>query len=231
MLTAVKPDDLKAPPIPVNEVKPLDWSERLGIDLIRQHTKTDDVPGVTDPQLELYRAAAIEAAEMYTGLLLSCQKSITEPVDGPRSVRPGKTTYKHRLQYPSADGIIYLYGGNSPDDNRKFMVKPGSRTIHIPIRTGVLDLTNCCDPCSSHSINGGMMAVYRAGFKDASAVPAGVVLGCLQFLAWVIEHPGDELLTQRNRLEARSVGVSGSNNIAMVSGALETWRTYDPEAI
>jgi hypothetical protein len=78
-----------------------------------------------------------------------------------------------------------------------------------------------------------MMAAYRAGFKSPDDVPAGVVIGCLQFIAWIIEHPGDELLTQRNRKDnsTKVGGVSGNNNIAMVSGALEAWRMYDPEAI
>ena len=75
------------------------------------------------------------------------------------------------------------------------------------------------------------MCVYRAGFKDPTAVPAGVVLGILQYIAWVVEHPGDELLTQRNTLQAKSTGVQSSNNVAQISGALETWRQYDPEAI
>ena len=80
MFIAAKTPDLAAPPITPGELKPLDWSERLSIDMIRQHTKTDDVPAVTDDQLKLYRDAAIEAAEMYTGLLLSCQKSVVEPI-------------------------------------------------------------------------------------------------------------------------------------------------------
>lgn len=235
MFIAAKNPDLRAPPITVGEMKPLDWSERLSIDMIRTHTKTDDVPAVTDAQLKMYRDAAIEAAEFYTGLLLSCQRSVTEPIQRPfnRYDTPfyQKRTYKHRLQYPCADGLIYVYGGSHPDENRSFMVVPGTRTIHIPVRTGMLDMHNCCDPCSSHHLNGGLMAVYRAGFKDPSAVPAGVILGMLLFIAWIIEHPGDELLTQRNTLQSKSSGVQASNNIAQISGALETWRQYDPEAI
>ena len=38
-------------------------------------------------------------------------------------------------------------------------------------------------------------------------------------------------LTQRNTLQAKATGVQSSNNIAQISGALETWRQYDPEAI
>jgi hypothetical protein len=55
------------PPVEGVETK-LDWSGRLSIDMIRQHTKTDDIPGVTDDQLLIYRASAVEAAEAYTGM-------------------------------------------------------------------------------------------------------------------------------------------------------------------
>ena len=67
MFIAAKNPDLRAPPITVGEMKPLDWSERLSIDMIRTHTKTDDVPAVTDAQLKMYRDAAIEAAEFLHG--------------------------------------------------------------------------------------------------------------------------------------------------------------------
>ena len=130
MLIAGKSPDLKAPPITPGELTPLDWSDRLSMDMIRAHTKTDDVPAVTDDQLQLYRDAAIEAAEMYTGLLLSCQKAVTEPIQRPYNRYDTafyqKRTYKHRLQYPSADGMIYVYGGQHVDENRTFMVVPGT---------------------------------------------------------------------------------------------------------
>lgn len=227
----VKGANWKEPPFKVGAEVALDWDVALPLDLIRQHTKTDDIPQVTDEQLKLYRRAAVEAAEKYTGLLLSKQITVTEPIAGPRRPRPGKMTYKHTLMYPVADGIVYVYGGWTADENRAFRVPKNTRTIHIPIRTGFLDLSNCCDPCSQHSINGELMAFYKAGFGCAEEVPATVILGCLQFLAWTVEHPGDELLTQRNSLGQRETGAFGSNNIALVSGALETWRQVDPEAI
>ncbi|MBO4228444.1 hypothetical protein [Bradyrhizobium neotropicale] len=216
------------PPLEPGQSTDFDWSGRLSLDTIRQHTKTDDVPGVTDEQLRLYRAAAIEAAERYTGMLLSGQRTVIEPIQGPASVRPGN--YRYRLQYPVADGFVHLYGSPDPNDNRAFRVPQGSRSVQVPIRKDYLNLSNCCDPCATWHLNGGMMAAYRAGYACVDDVPAGIVLGCLQFIAWLVEHPGDELMTQRNRIEARSVGVDGSNNVAWVSGALETWRIYDPEA-
>jgi hypothetical protein len=215
-------------------VTKLDWDARLSLDMIRNHTKTDDVPGVTDDQLRLYRQAAVEAAEFYSGLMLSCQKTVTESIAGPRHPRPGKVTYRHRLQYPVANGIVYLYGGNSPNDNKMFRVPTGTRTIQVPIRSDYYDVSNCCDPCSTWNLNGGMMASYLAGFKSPDEVPAGIVFGCLQYLAWVVEHPGDELMGQRGAISTSgggAGGIIGSNNVPMISGALETWRQFDPEAI
>src|SRR5688572_13974020 len=60
-----------------------DLEKLIPISLIREHTKTDDVPAVSDDQLRLYRSASVEAAEQYTGLLLSSSKPITEAVECP----------------------------------------------------------------------------------------------------------------------------------------------------
>lgn len=233
----------REPPfVPDQTVEILDWSARLSIDMIRMHTKTDDIPGVADEQLKLYRASAIEAAEHYTGLLLSCQRNLVEPVQSaPMSNRAsmglmygfhiGKTSYKHRLRYTVADNFVYLYGGLHPPDNGPVPVRPGTRTIRVPIRYGLIDTTNCCNPCSTHNLNHGMMVAYKAGFGSPNDVPAGVVVGCLQYIAWVLEHPGDEILTVRNRRDARSEGAQGTNNIVFASGAMEFWRILDDDIV
>ena len=235
MLTMVPPRQAsEGPPIDPDNRTAFDWSARLSLDTIRSHTKTDDIPGVTDDQLQLYRSAAVEAAEKYTGLMLSGQKTYIEQVQPPRRPKYGHMTYRHELKYPVADGNVYLYGSKNPADNRQFMIAPGSKTIHVPIIWNYLDMSNCCDPCARHMMpNDGMLAAYKAGYKSTDDVPSGVVLGCLQFIAWAVEHPGDELVTQRNRKDnsTKVGGVSGSNNIAMVSGALETWRQYDDSAV
>jgi hypothetical protein len=221
-------------PPPIGGVETaLDWSGRLSIDMIRQHTKTDDIPGVTDDQLALYRAAAVETAEAYTGRLLSVQRTINEPAQGPPMPRFGKTFYKLRLRYPVADGIVYLYGGKFGSDNITLRVPVNTRVVTVPVRYGVLDLSNCCDPCAQNNgyVNNGMMVMYKAGFKSAADVPNLIVLGCLQYIAWVIEHPGDEILTVRNRRDARSEGAQGTNNVAIASGALESWRLVDEDIV
>ena len=223
------------PPIEQGQDIQFDWAARLSIDIIRQHTKTDDIPGVTDEQLNLYRMAAVEAAERYTGMLLSGQKVVSEPVQGPAALHyprqhgllfleTYKPTYKIRLRYPVADGYVYLYGGMHPTDNGVLMVPPGTSTIDVPVRYGLYDISNCCNPCSEHHLNAGMMVTYKAGFTSPNEIPSLVILGCLQFITWTLEHPGDEILTVRNRRDARSEGAQGTNNIAIASGALESWR-------
>lgn len=251
-LGTVPPPPPAQPPYMPGEINALDWSHRLSLEIIRTHTKTDEIPTVTDEQLAFYRACAVEAAEKYTGMLLAANRTVTELAQSPASARykqmsymltymniaylsrPPRTgmTYAHRMQWPSADGTVYLYGGRYRNEQRILHIKPGSRVVSVPIQTGWLDMTNCCDPCSSHYYNEGMMLAYRAGFGCVDDVPNGVVLGMLMYLAWALMHPGDELLTQRNRIETRAglAGLQGSNNIAMVSGALELWRTFDNEA-
>jgi hypothetical protein len=238
MLNPAITTDPKAPPLREGDVPGIDWDTALPLEMVRLHTKTDDVPSVTDNQLRLYRKAAVEAAELYTGTLLAKQRVVTEPLTMPHRYRQNvfrsnKNSYKVTLQYPVSDGVVYIYGGWGPDENRKFLVPKNTRTINVPIRNGYIDLSNCCDPCAKGNFNQDLMAMYKAGYDCLESVPAGILLGILQFIAWVIEHPGDEFLTMRNHLDsAKSVaGVYGSNNIAMISGALETWRQYDPEAI
>jgi hypothetical protein len=233
VLRTVPNRPLNESPIPVGEEKPLDWDARLSIDMIRSHAKIDDIPSVTDEQLRLYRSAALDSAEHYTGLLLKTQRTVSEAIEGPSRVRPYVSYYTHRLQYPVADGFVYLYGGTHVADNTTFQVPPGTRKIKVPIKKDMIDMSNCCDPCAKPwAINGGMLATYRAGYKSAEDVPTTVILGMLQFMTWCIEHPGDELLTQRSRIETRAglAGLQGSNNIAMISGAIETWRILDSEA-
>jgi len=236
MLTAETPGQASvfAPPLEPGAGIEFDWTARLSLDMIRQHTKTDDIPGVTDEQLSIYRAAAVEAAERYTGMLLSGQRNVTEAVQSLLVTKKPdwahewlnvyKPYYKHRLRYPSSDGYVYLYGGLHPAANRVFRVPIGETTIKVPIQWYPIDTSNCCNTCSTRYINEGMMIAYKAGYASPMEVPSLVVLGCLQFIAWVVEHPGDEILTVRNRRDARSEGAQGTNNIAIASGALESWR-------
>jgi len=221
----VRPQPVPDERPPNGEFEKFDWTARLSIEMVRQHTKTDDTPGVSDEMLKLYRQASIEAAEMYTGMLLSGKKTVTETIRIPENW--SRQFLRHQLRYPVAqDGFAYLYGRSL---TFKIPVAAGQQSVRIPRLSHIPDFTNCCDPRTTSD----MMLLYWAGFSCANDVPAGIVLGCLQYIAWVVEHPGDELLAMRNKMDASNAsgGVHGMSNIALISGALETWRQYDPEAI
>jgi hypothetical protein len=210
---------------PVGKYEAFDWAGRLSIDMVREHTRTDDTPGVTDEMLKLYRQAAVEAAELYTGMLLNGKKTVTETVQLPQNW--SRQFYRHQFRYQVADdGFAYLYGRSI---NLTIPVVSGQSSVRIPQLSHIPDFTNCCDPCSSSA----MKVLYWAGYSCADQVPAGIVMGCLQFIAWMVEHPGDEFLAQRNKIDASNAGggVHGRSNVALISGALETWRQYDAEAI
>lgn len=224
------------PPPSVGDEKLWDLEQLVPINLIREHTKTDDVPSVSDEQLAMYRQAALEAAEQYTGLLLAGSRPITEPIEcqWSRSALK-KMSFKHRTQYPVSDGLVYLYGQGG---SRTLQVRKGSRDVQIPILMVSPDLSSACcrTGCNpANEFNRGMHILYRAGFDcDAKngGLPAGIILGMLKYIAWNITHPGDELYTARNRISNNQGGLMlGTNNVAWASGALELWRQYDPDAL
>lgn len=217
-----------------------DLDKCLSIALIREHTKTDDVPSVTDNQLRLYRAAAFESAEQYTGALLRGTRPITEYIDEDWSARTMlRGYYVKKTEYPVTDGIVYLYGAVG-SANQTLRIQPGTRKLRIPIVQCSPDLSSaCCRPgCApTKAMNTGMRIMYRAGFElcetgDAPAtLPNIIILGILKFIAWSVTHPGDVLLTVRLRESSDEGLVRGTNNAAWASGALELWRQWDPDAL
>jgi hypothetical protein len=186
----------------------------------------------------MYRDAALEAAEQFTGMLLSGVKPMTELVECPLSAKVMKAmSFTHKTQYPVNDEIAYLYGQGM---NQAIRVKKGSREVKIPVMIIQPDLSSSCcrSPCSPvNECNAGMQLMYRAGFDltltgKRGGIPAGVILGMLKYVAWNITHPGDEIYTARNRISNNQAGLLlGTNNIAWASGALELWRQYDADAI
>lgn len=221
--------EIKANTTPViTGLKEFDLEARLPISLIRTHTKTDDVPHVTDEQLRLYRDAAFEAAELYTGLLFRRQRQITEETSTDYSARTlRRGYYTHRLKYPSADGLVYLYG--TRNGTRSFNVEPGERLVRIPVTHWAIDADPCCAPRCSGALNHGQRLMYRAGYSCTDDIPQGIIVGVLKFIAWLITNPGDEIMTVRNRLAGDSAGIIGTNNGAWASGAIEQWRMYVSE--
>ena len=207
----------------------IDLESILSIEDIRTHTKTDDVEYVTDAQLALYRTAAFEAAEAYTGLLLREIKQYEEPVEQKSDGLNFRKHFKFKLRHPTVDGKVYLYGSHQKLLDRMLEIEPGTRKIKIPVTNESLDSYRCCDPCGYNGRNHGMRVSYRAGIRGKQDVPATLILGVLKFIAWNVTHPGDEILTVRNKVNAGESGIIGSNNVALISGAIEMWRTLGKE--
>lgn len=194
----------------------------IPMNLIRTHVKVDDNPSVTDEQLSLYRKASIESAEQYTSFLLSGTKLTIELVKPPKSRRNGSffipRDVKHTVKYQLADERIFIETLQS-----KYMmnVPTDTRIITVPVQVSMF--ANCC---KEDTIDHGTRITYLAGFKKVSDIPGGVILGCLKFIAWSVNNPGDVLMTVRNTQKSNNATIIGTNNVAWSSGALELWRQY-----
>lgn len=200
----------------------VDLERALPLAEIRTHTKTDDVPHVTDAQLVLYRRAAFEAAEQYTGRHWHGTVMMEVPVATASKPRHGVS--RVRLPQPVLDGVVTLVG---PQGNRVLRVPPGATTIDVPVMFTALD--SCCSDCPP--VNVGTVARYRTGIDCPTRIPAGILLGVLKFIAWSLENVGDRLVTVDDR-DSRSGGVlQGSNSAAWGSGAIEQWRQYVPAMV
>ncbi len=200
------------------------------LSMIRTHTKTDDVPHVTDDQLIMYRKTAFEVAEKYTGLLFSGAKRMDEGVDIPHRARR-REFYKYRLKHPSADGIVYLYGSRGGYADRTLHVDRGATVIKIPIVIWSPDANPCCGPTGKGEINYDMRIMYLAGYVDITSIPAGIVVGVLKMISWLLANPGDIFVSVMNKTITENQFQVGTNNAAVASGALEQWRIYMDDAI
>lgn len=216
---------------PILEGAKFDREKILPLALIRQHTKSDDVVRVPDTLLSLYRDAALSAAEQYTGMLFTEQKVITQDASSKRDLTAGhrwKGSFKLRLKYPTSDGILYLYGGKGTPEVHKIVTEPGAAEVVIPINHFALDMTPCCgDPCGRPA-NAGRMLMYRAGFVCETDIPPQIAMGCLKYIAWQIENPGDEASGRVD--QSTSNPQAGRNNASWQSGAIEEWRIVVKDA-
>lgn len=206
----------------------------LPIGLIRSHCKLDDVPGVTDEQLVLYRAAAFEACERYTRMVWTRRARHTQPVPVQRlvpGVFMGTAQRAIRLDYPVVDGLVDFISGGS-------LVKSATVPLMsdlVPAGIVIEAASNCCGCGADGSQFSSVYAEYNIGPKCADDVPAGIKVGCLKFIAWLVEHPGDEFVPvvaqHGTGVRLNGGNVSGSNNAAVASGALDDWRRYLPSVV
>jgi hypothetical protein len=190
----------------------------LPLAAIRAHTKTDDVMTVTDDQLEMYRAAAFEAAEAYTGQSWTGPEQVEQQVAAARGNRNGRVTI--RLARPATHGVIVFDGGGR--NVRTVHVPRNATRVDLPVIYDALDA--CCSPCGG--ANYGIVARYTSGIECPSKVPPGIKLGCLKFIAWCIGNPGDALVTLGDGFSRTGGLMAGTNNGAWGSGAIDQWRQY-----
>jgi len=208
--------------------------ELLPLEVVRVHTKTADIPVVTDEQLRLYRKSAFEAAMQYTSLYLGPLQLLTEYLDLPRPrIGGGINVHRHntiRTKYALARSEAYLYGMTSP---MLLQGKIGSKKIQAPHHdpNSLLAGMDCCNPCGNGGNTNQSRIMYYAGYDSVESVQGGVLVGMLKFIAWNVMNPGDEIMTVRNRRSIAEAGLTGTNNAAWASGALELWRQYNDEAV
>lgn len=211
----------------------IDLETVLPLELIREHTKTDDVPSVSDAQLQLYRRAATEAAEQYTGLVLASRKVITEDVELPRiphtnawqQYRP-QQTFKHYADYPFAENFVWFYGVRNTSA-QQVRVQKGATVVDLPTLYYDFGL-DCCREKKDSAVK----IQYVTGADCAREVPANFILGALKYIAHVIENPGDVVVaTQQGGGRNTTVGVDAAANPAWASGAIELWRVIKADAI
>lgn len=196
-----------------------DLEKVLPLELIRSHTKTDDKPSVTDELLKLYRSAAFEDMEIYTGLQWSGVSIIRQSVD--TDMRPRNGRILINLKHPTFDGKVVVYGKDiiMPIHAN---ASPGDTKIRVPAVNTIID--GCCSPCGSN--NFGVSVIYRTGWDCSKPLPSGIILGCLKYIAWTIQNSGSTLVTMNNKKENSDSGVAGTNDTIWASGAAEQWNRY-----
>ncbi len=215
----------------------------LPLDLIKVHCKVDDLPGITDTQLDLYRRAALEAAELYTGKKWIRRERIEQALESPRFRGIAQAAIARlivELDYMPVNGVVNVYGtGNQPLYWLDGMVLPFMRhdyftTIKLPPGVQSFEMQND-HMFYSAGINGqcsavenersfqqqGLKIVYVAGPPSPEKIPSGLKLGALKYIAWSIENPGDQFVP----MVLRQVGVTNvTNDPAFSSGAIDEWR-------
>lgn len=219
----------------------VDFESILPMDLVRVHCKVDDLPGITDAQLELYREASLEAAELYTSKKWIRRERMSQDIQSPRFrtlAQAAIARIRVELDYMPVNGIVNVYGtGNQPlywldgmtlpfmrqDYYSTIKLNPGVQSFemqndHMFYSAGIT--ANCSDTGTQFQPQG-LKAVYVAGPPER--IPRGILLGCLKYIAWSIENPGDQFTP----MVVRQVGVTTvTNDPAISSGAIDEWRRH-----
>lgn len=216
---------------------PQPCEDLIPLSLIRKHLKIDDYQGVDDEQLQLYASASVEQFQKYTGLLVGKRRQITEPIRVPQwtsLVQAAKARFLVGVSHPINDSSILIeWNGRTHMLN----VIPGVMefewplwfcrpSLHIWNLWSMWGLQNGCASCGivTETIPN---VSYMTGTGDGLA--PGALLGCLKYIAWQFEHPGDELATLTDKaMRSSASGQQGTNNALVGSGAYAEWHQYKP---
>jgi len=184
---------------------------------VRSHCRIDDVEVVSDQVLKLYREAAFDTAALFVDLDLDPDPYTTETIPFPNGPKA------HTLQFPALDGIVTVSMGGTRSFN--VVIPPGTRTIVVgpgvpapganPLDCGTCDASPSVIPSNYYGIPEQPISLrYRSNACSGPSVPAGVKIGMLQMISWLVGHPGD---SQDAAAAARS------------SGAIATFRRHRRE--
>lgn len=202
----------------------------LPLEVIREHTKTDDTPMVSDAQIELYRSMSFEQAELYTGRIILGHANVMEKfkIDGNgerESFLNVRRSRRVKLTYMPMEKRV-MFSDERGGNKAMVEMRANRRNADLPGGTFAANLGNCC---AGNGLEFVAVAQYTTGYRSKEDIPSTLLYGCLKIITWAIANPGDELLTVRNRMGTTETGLIGTNNAAWASGAIEHWRTYKVE--
>lgn len=203
-----------------------DFESLLPLRLIRQHIGDDDTERFSEDQLSLYRESAFEACEAMTGLLLMAgRREHSETASLPRAFTLAASFSQrpqyHRLKYPSATGMVNV---TSAAGNQLIIIPVGSREIPLSILNETVSFGECALACDALKM--AMTFTYETGHDGTvKHLPAGLRVGMLQYITFLISNPGDTIVHTINstggKLDARD-----ATSAVKASGALESWLPY-----
>lgn len=205
-------------------VAAFDMENLLPLSIVREHTKTDDIPTVTDTMLMLYRSTAFQAAEKYTGAQLTGTTTLVESVTLPNTA---SSRYRRTNTFPfmssraAGSSVAWLYGHKNRAPVQLSLVV-GARRHMLPLIMYEFGL-GCCNPCADIPT---MSLLYTAGYGCEADVPDLIKLGVLKYIAHALENPGD-VVSATNEAGGSTSGYSLSTGAdpALASGAINIWRS------
>ena len=212
-------------------IEPVSFEALLPLSLIRDHIADDDTERFSEAQLDLYREAAFEACELYTGLSLRPGlRQVEERIALPRgyslrSCRDLETPSFHRLREPATTGIVAIVSNSG---TQTLHIDAGGTRIPIWMLNETISFGAGACEFGRSAPNQMLVAVYMTGDERPKPLPAGIKLGVLKMIAWSVTNAGDTVVTVSGAMSAsRETQLQyGTNNAAVASGAVDQWRQY-----